>query len=259
MSARDGGGFRIRYRDFAFLEFDGRDATTPAMQKALAAVTTLTAAIPDLDIEADGTFGEAVGIDDVMDRMVTFLAKQRGWSEQKAADVRAQMGTPALTAVMADASGRYWRNWAEAWIGWDLAAGKERRRELEMPVLGSKFEVELTQRNLGAAAEHPGCIALESHVRSEGQKFSQAMIGFVSELIVQFDGDPRALTAKLSFAFDEQLTVVTDPKTLLPRVATSERTVTAHDAGSDETRKQVERHRYEFDWSNGKDGDGDRK
>jgi len=254
MTRREGGGIRVHYSNFEFVEFDGRDATTPAMKKALAAAAALAAAIPDLHVHADGTFEEATGIEEVMRKVVKFLAETRKWDEAQQKQVLAQMLSPQMVNVMKQAVGDYWACWVGAWHGWTVPAGKTEQVERNRKVLGVELPTTVISTHRGSPEAHPGKLHFERIVRSQGQKFTAAMLGFVGTLVQEL-GPQEQLAAKLpklQFAVEEKLTVITDPKTLLPVVATSDKTTVVTDSEAKETKKQVERHRYEFDWSNGK-------
>ena len=250
MTRREGGGIQVRYSDFTFLEVAGVDATKPAMQERLASATALASAIPDVHVRADGTFEAATGLEKVMDKVVDFLAESRGWSDEQRAGVRENMRSSGMLESLKSSVGRYWESWAGAWIGWTVTPGNKLQEVQPLPVLGVEAKAEVTTYHFGESAEHPGKVSLERRLHADGQKFSERMATYVSDLVSRLvgDGDPEAVLKELTFAVDEKLAVVTDPRTLVPVVATTERTVTASNAATDERLEELERHRYEFTW-----------
>ena len=145
---------------------------------------------------------------------------------------------------------RYWRCWTGAWIGWTVRSGDTVQEERELPVLGSEAAATVTLKNLGAPADHPQALSLELRVQASGRKFSAAMTTYVGDLLERFAGDaePADLLPQLTFALDETFTVITSPRTLVPQVATTSRTVTAENRVTEEQLKEIERHRYDFTW-----------
>lgn len=251
VTPRDGGGIRIRYRDFQFLTVGGEDVTTPAMQKAMAAATSLAAAIPDLAIATDGRFEGATGVEECVQSVVDFLAEQRKMSAEQKAQLERTMQSPAMTAVMKEGVSRYWQNWVGAWIGWDLPRGQQHDARREMPLLGTTLQADVHTEHKAPPEDKPDCVALAVTIRAKGAKFSKDMLGFVSDLApaLAAAGDAAGLDDRFVLSYRERLTVLTDPRTLLPQRATSDRTVTLRDRESDELHEQVERHDYAFDWS----------
>ena len=247
MTQRDGGGIRVRYSDFEFLEVAGVDATTPAMKEQLAAATALASAIPDIHVRANGSFEAATGLAEVMTKVVDFLAEERGWSDEEKEGVRANMQESGMLDSLKAAVGQYWRCWAGAWRGWTLPRGESATEQREADVLGSAAEATVTLRNRGAAKDHPEALQLEMRVQARDRAFSTAMAPYVGDLVERFAGDAE-LHPKLTFALDETLSVVTSPRTLVPLLATSERKVTAKNRATEEQLQEIERHRYEFTW-----------
>lgn len=250
MTRRDGGGIRVRYSDFEFLEVAGMDATTPAMKERLAAATALASAIPDLHVRADGSFEAATGLAEVMTKVVDFLAESRGWSDDEKEGVRANMQESGMLDSLKASVGQYWRCWAGAWRGWTLPRGESTSEQREVDVLGSDAEATVTLRHRDAPTDRPAALALEMRVQASGRAFSTAMATYVGDLVERFAGDaePSELLPQLTFALDETITVVTSPRTLVPSLATSERKITAKNRATDEQLQEIERHRYEFTW-----------
>ena len=254
MTRREGGGIRVRYSDFAFVEVAGRDATSPAMQERLASATALASAIPDVHVRADGSFEAATGLEQVMKKVVDFLAESRGWSDEQRVEVRENMLSSGMLESLKSSVGQYWQTWTGAWIGWSVLPGAPREDRRELEVLGVRAKARLTLRNLGEPEAHPGMLSLERRLRSDGLEYAPKMATYVSNLAARFagDGDPGAVLPQLTFSVDETLTVVTDPRTLVPVVATTEKTVTASNAATEERLEELERHRYEFTWDTAK-------
>ena len=250
MTRRDGGGIRVRYSDFEFLEVAGMDATTPAMKERLAAATALASAIPDLHVRADGSFEAATGLAEIMTKVVDYLAEERGWSGEEKEGVRANMQESGMLDSLKAAVGQYWRCWVGAWRGWTLPRGESVTQQREVDVLGSAAEATVTLRNRGAPKDHPEALSLEMRIQASGRAFSTAMATYVGDLVERFAGDeePAELLPKLTFALDETFAVITSPRTLVPLLATSERKVTAKDRATAEQLQEIERHRYDFTW-----------
>lgn len=167
---RDGGGIRVRYSAFEFLQVAGMDATAPAMKAQPTAATALASAIPDLNVRADGSFEAAPGLAEVMAKFVDFLAEQRGWSDEKTESIRANMQeSDALDALKA-AVRQYWRCWASAWRGWTLPRGESTTEQRAIDVLGSDAEATATLRNRGAPKDHPEALSLEMRIQASERK-----------------------------------------------------------------------------------------
>jgi len=152
------------------------------------------------------------------------------------------------------AVGQYWRCWAGAWIGWSVPPGETKTERRELPVLGATTTADVTLRNRGAGPDREGAAALELRVRASGLEFAPVMASYVGDLVERFAGDaePSDLLEELTFAVDEEITVLTRPDTLVPIVATSRRKITAANATTEEQLQDVERHRYEFTWDESK-------
>jgi hypothetical protein len=250
ITPREGGGICIAYEDFRFLQFHDMDMESPQVQKVLETITAMTAAIPDLHVHADGRFGEASGVDECIDTVVEFMAKMRGMGPAEKKRLRAAMRTPAATAMMKEGVAQYWRTWVGAWHGWTLEAGEKHTEKKQLQLLGKGREATVHTEHLPAPADHPGCVALKMVIESEPAHFGMDAAFFIAELVpkVQAAGGIAAGEDRLELSYHETLTVITDPKTMLTKVATSDRTITLHDSATEETHEQVEKHRYQFDW-----------
>ena len=250
MTRRHGNVIRVRYSDFEFLEVAGQDATTPQMKEQLAAATALASAIPDIHVRADGTFEEATGLEQVMDKVVAFLAESRGWSDQRAAAVRENMRSSGMLDSLEGSVGQYWQSWTGAWLGWTVPEGELREERRKMPVLGQTATADVLLRNLGEPTGHPGKVALELRVRARGREFSKAMAAYVGDLVADIADEDQLgdLLPQLVFSLDETFSVTTDPTTLLPVTAATERVVTAREPADGPEHREVERHHYAFTW-----------
>lgn len=256
ITPREGGGIRIAYEDFRFLQFHDMDMESPMVKKVLETVTAMTAAIPDLHVHADGRFDKAHGVDECMDTIVDFMAKMRGMGAAEKQRLREAMRTPAAKAMMKEGVTQYWRTWVGAWHDWTLEAGKKHTEKKQLQLLGKGREATVRTEHLPAPVDHPGCVAFKMVIESEPAHFGMDAAFFIADLVpkVQAAGGIAAGENRLMLSYRETLTVITDPKTMLPQVATSDRTITLHDSVEEETHEQVEKHRYLFDWKDAKNG-----
>ena len=243
ISRRDDGGLRVRYRDFEFLEIAGRKVDTPAMREALAPALAMASAIPDYVVAADGAFVEADGLDEMARRVVERLSASEGGA---AADRAAAMfARPKTRQLLTSAVAKYWDAWAGTWIGWDVPEGDNRMVDSKDPVLGVAVPARRRLSNFGPAPGHAGCIRLTKAMAASGPEVKRALASILQGVA----GETADIDAEIAeAAMRSEVTVITDPKTLCPRVVETEQVMRVRRTGDDEAIEQVESHRYEFAW-----------
>ena len=242
----DDGELRVHYSDFEFLEMDGRDVTSPQMQKMLAPALAMTSAIPDYLVTAEGEFVRADGMDELVSRFVKALSASRG--QEEAERLGEMMARPEMKELLAAAVSNYWNSWVGAWVGWDVAPGEAATVDTQLPLMGVEIPAKLTVEHHGDAADAAGCVRLSMHSVAAGEGAARALARALAVLASGAGQDEISQDALADVFVENKTVVVTDPKTLCPRSVLTEKVVRITEKGKTEPRQQIERHHYVFDW-----------
>ncbi len=246
---------RLSFENVEILEVNGMDVTTPAGKAMLGPAAAAGAMYPDLIIAKDGTFVDAVGVEEMIDRTLELIEEQQRaqgqFDEETHAQVTAMMKAPGMVAQVTMKSSESWEVWVGAWIGVDAAAGESMEGEVPLPMPdGSTLPGKLKITNEGAAADVPGHIELRLENLVAGEEARATFAAFMKKMMKDM-ADGAAMPKILSFEKRSEVTAVIDPSTLRPHGVKTQATAVIEMEGVGEQR-QVERSSYEFDWSIGK-------
>jgi len=237
---------RARMTKFEFLEIGGRDATTAEMQKVLEPALALTQAVPDIVIDAKGAYRRIDGLEAMMERVEEFESRRRQLTDAQREEKKRALESPAMRDALQQACSADWNTWVGAWIGFDLAPGTQRSDRIETTFFDTTIRSEVTRRHHGPAADVPGHVRLTSVAVAEGQEAVEAYRDILRRVAQESGGKPFPVADLEAVRQELQLEVITDPRTLLPRRAIRTKTIRIVMAG--ETRDQVERADYTFEW-----------
>ncbi|MEZ6037787.1 MAG: hypothetical protein R3F29_09930 [Planctomycetota bacterium] len=250
LSAEQDGGLRVTYHDFEFLEHDGKDATTPRMKKALAQVVSMAETIPDLVISPDGRFVRADGLEEMLERLIADTTERKG--EAAGERMRRALARPEARAMMAESTGIYWQTWVGAWRDWSLSSAGEQTADVMMPLFGNDVPAQQTASHLGAVEQPAGNVRLRLRTTVSGPDASKALGASLRLVLASVGAATLPADAVQELSLTDEKSVVTDPETMRPSSARSERLIRVvgvdPDTGERETHEQLERHEYEFDW-----------
>jgi hypothetical protein len=233
----------VRLTGLDFVEVAGLDARDPAVRKKLAPALRAATAVPTVLINSDGTFDDIADLDRTLKEVGKMLP-----AEQRAVFVKA-MKAPQMLAMMKERSADFWGVWVGMWAGGELQPGKsvEVNQETALPD-GATLERPIRFTHHGPAGP-PAHVRLSFESSVEGDANNQALRGFVASLIQQWapaSGEKIGPETFQSFQMAIGGDVVTDPATLRPVSARSQRRMTVKVNG--EERSQVETHEYTFTW-----------
>lgn len=248
LSKGENGELRARQHDFSFLEVNGMDATTEAMQKALAPALALTQAVPDIVVDAQGRFLRIDGLDEMIGRVTTHLATTKGMSDAERARLEASMRAPAARATLEQACGTDWQLWVGSWIGCDLASGTEATSEGTTTILAAEVTGKVVMRNHGDVPEHPGHVRLSVTKLVEGEAATAQLVKLLNGL--KGEGGKAPLDPELLEDVRAELVgeVIVERATLRPLRATRTKAIKIKVRG-EKVREENERATFEFDWT----------
>jgi hypothetical protein len=140
--------------------------------------------------------------------------------------------------------------WVGAWAGADLKPGDDVTTDVPLPLPDGTTAKQRTRfRHLGADQQDKGHVRLQLDGTLDGPEFMAAMVRVLGQFIpnTQANGQP-APDVFQSIRRELRLSAVTDAATMRPREAHSETTLTVT-LKTGQTRTQVERRDYQFDWA----------
>ena len=209
--------------------------------------------IPDYVVSTDGAFVGIESMENYLGRLEQSLLKalpgDAGDMQQK---VKQLLKSLVSEATLTQAIQDEWNNQVANWAGGSYAV-RERygyAAQYQAAALGKVvFPMTITQRLLGRVPCHGGdkaksCVLLEQVSKVSDPSFSKAMHAFVSKAVKAFAGDKASEVnvAVERAEFMKTVSLVTDPKTLLPYAINTSKatTVVINDQGRTETTRDIE-------------------
>lgn len=243
------GELRLSFRDFAFLEMNGRDVTGPRYEKALAPALAQASAIPDFAITESGVYQRTVGLDEMIERVMVATAKQRNASEAEIAKLRSMASQPQFEAAMQAAMSKYWNTWVGSWLRWDVREGKTAQAEVMLPFSGVQLPATMTMSHLGSVSDKPGYVQLQIVTVSKGEKARAAFVKGMEKMMSNAKPQGSSFAAEIG-TVESKTTVRVQTKLsdLKPSSALYEHKLSVESKKTGEIRRQIERREYVFDW-----------
>ena len=226
---------------------------SPEAKAALAPATVAMKAIPPISISADGKAGGIVDFEGYLERLRPELQRMgeefpqmRELLEGTLRTMRLPMARPMIELRACQP----WQTWVEAWGDQELAVGADKLIEEDFgPPGGQQARMQFTLRNHGLVEQPANHVKLSMVAEASGEGLKSVSMQLAQELALEMGVEAAELD--LDDLDDLRMVTttetVTDPHTLRPFWAVYERTVSLS-VGS-VVRKQVERRRYWFDWS----------
>jgi hypothetical protein len=155
------------------------------------------------------------------------------------------LANPKLRALVDAKMREVWQAWAEGWIGLSLAVGQEQHGLVAVEVAGARVELPFTVERLAA----DDGIRLRATQTMEGEPALRLMGAIVEELAASMADAPgksppfAGTQVRRVHVRDATL----DPKTLLPRRASTRLTTSVTFEGK--TKEQLETHEWVFEWA----------
>jgi hypothetical protein len=249
---RAGEKVHARFEDMRFLEFEGKDITGPAFQKQLAPALALASAIPTLEVSREGAFERAIGLEELVDRVVAADPKNK--DPEKRAAVTRFMKRPEVLATMEAAGGDYWESWVGAWVDFGARPGAPREADTETAVFGVKMPMHVRGEFIGASLQYEGAVHLRITMTIDGDDSPRALEEVVAHMIHEAAPETAKMNVPMPKVarFDKVVVteVHTDPATLHPS-RVSMRTTTNIDLGQG-LKTMYDSREETFDWANAK-------
>ncbi|MCB9918796.1 MAG: hypothetical protein H6832_10380 [Planctomycetes bacterium] len=248
----------VSLRSFEFLKLDDMDLTKPEIREQLAPALALSAAIPDLVIDAHGAYRGTIGMDETIRRVVAELTKNEGGhGDAKAAQMRTALESPSMRATLEASAGQFWDAWVGSWIQWDVPAGKQREQSTKLPLGTFAMPAKLLAQNLGAvdaadAGGNEGYVKLRTVTRASGPEARKAYADYLAQLFAtSMKHSPEAKTFDpdkiKEIDIRTSVDVVTRLDNLRPLSASFEKNHVV-DVEGQAPQRYLERRVYEFDW-----------
>jgi hypothetical protein len=244
----DGPAVRVRMLDFEFLEMNGRDATSEAARTALAPTMALTQAVPDVVVDARGSFVRVDGLDAMFERFSAYLGEHKGVPAAQRDRLLQTLRTPEMQATIQQASGDDWKTWVGNWVGFDVAPGAEAAADVVLPFMGVELQARATRRNHGAVADHPGHVRLSLTTTASGPAATAAFTAAMERVAAPPGGKAFPKDRVEQVQVEIAAEVVTDSRTLRPLRATRTRTTRIAMKG-EAPRERVDRSEFRFEWA----------
>jgi hypothetical protein len=145
------GGLQVAYRDFEFVDLAGLDLKDPEIKKAMAPALALAAAIPPLEIAADGSLRDLGDLEPIVDQLADMGVKMGNMSPAQADQVRSTMKSPAVMDMLRARIAVIWQSWVSLWLHGPLPAPGQSRQLAG--VNGTVLNLGAGQRGLRLAAD----------------------------------------------------------------------------------------------------------
>jgi hypothetical protein len=241
------GELALRQGEIEFLTLEGRDAQTPAMKKALAPGLALAQAIPDTIVDAQGHYLRIADPEVMLERFVRYVASQRDVTSEQEQKMRRTLTSPAMLQITQQACSADWNTWVGAWVGCELAENAQETHDVEVPFYAAVLPGTATRTHGGPVKEHEGCVRLTLTTVIEGAKATAAFAEVMEKLAKESGGKPFAKEPLEELRIVSVESVVTDPRTLVPRQASRTKTMRLKMKG-DGAREQSEHAEWRFEW-----------
>ncbi|MBX3073222.1 hypothetical protein KF707_18440 [Candidatus Obscuribacterales bacterium] len=244
-----GDNYELNFDKFEFLAIEGTDLSIPENREQAGAVlkqaTALGSMLPTLVITPKGNVVDVIGMEKCIDAATALLSS----ADPKVIEL---IKSPEMVEQMKQKSVDFWRVWVETWLT-APESGKVNAYEMEVPIMGVKLQAPLTVRNEGSSKETGSDVKLIAETVLEGEKARQALATMMQNMVAkipQKEGvKPFSPDMIKSMKRVTRFTVVTNPKTLQPRSASSDSLIDL--AIEDKQRSEIEKHDYSFDWKSG--------
>lgn len=175
--AKDGERFALSLEQVRMLMVNGEPADSPAMRDQLEMANALAAAaMPTFLVSASGEYLGVKNLDRTLDALEKTLPDLSG-------RVLEAMRTPQMRAMIEQKLGDYWKTWAGAWLGLELAPGAhvDQPQEIELPDGGSmKLPSRITHK--GTIEGSGGLVLLERVQVLEGPEATRLMVDVVRSM-----------------------------------------------------------------------------
>lgn len=244
--------YELRFENFEFLELNGVDLSIPENRSKLGPmlkqITVMGNMIPSLQIDKDGFVVDVIGMDQMVERVTNLLPVE---DEALRNSLKNMVQTPEMVAQLKEKTKDFWRVWVQTWSGFDLKPGQQKTEKTNVPVLGTILSVPMTLKNEGPVKDAPGYFKLTGESVLAGPAARKAFGSLMAKLVSEVPAKPGTKPFSPDMIKDmkrsQHYSVVTDPKTLQPREAHLEAVIDL--TVGEETKSQLERRDYKFDWS----------
>ena len=245
MSKMPDGNAKIEFTDFELREVEGLDLESAAIRKVLAPSMAMAKLIPSFKVDRSGNLLEVIGMEEAIEKLL-----QLEEDEAVRTQIAKALKSPKLAATMEATAASYWQQWVGYWIGLDLTRGETRDGEQESTFLGVTVDQSVIIKNLGESLNYPGKTHLKLEAVLGGEALVKAAITALREAETRMGRNPNGIPVDLVEQGEKSLIVelVTDVQTLMPVYVETEEIVKLKPKGA-ELRTQIERHKYEFNWS----------
>jgi len=228
----------VYYRDFAFAEIEGFDLGDPAVRAEIRGLEEqLGGAIPPYRVAHDGTWIGATGIETLGQRFESvFSAKDREM-------FGSLLANPKVRALVDAKMREVWQAWAQGWIGLELQPGARYEGTAAVDVAGVRVEQPFVVERLVA----DDGVRLRATQTMAGEQAIAAVGAVIDEFIAARGQATKPLplaATDVRRVYVREATL--DPKTLLPRRASTHVTIAVTHEG--QTTEQIESHEWVFDW-----------
>jgi hypothetical protein len=244
----------VRFGRPEHIELDGQ-ALNPKANKTHALTLAMAAAMPappDMVITNEGLFKKFADfdIDNYRKETLSAIRLDKFMTPKEAQRVKQMYLSPAFIKATHDKLAEKWRVWVEAWIGLQVAEGKEQRGGLPIALNeNSTIMAKVTIRNLGYMDDETERLTLQLLVEQKDPKLAEMMLRVLRQMAAsdQSAADEFANNLKAVEKYSS-VTAEIDPISLIPsKVTAIENTVLILKDGTKDI--QGEEHLYTFDWT----------
>jgi len=250
VAARPDGNLSVGYSEFSFVSIAGVEMTEE-VRAELAPVAALTSAIPEMVITPEGRFVGIDGVDAMIDEVLPFLQTTEDLDPALLERTATMLRSPEMRALFVSTATAIWNAWVGDWISGQLAAGER----FDGQVKGvSGHAQNLSVENLGPSTEHAGKV----HLRQTGVMGTEATAAAMGPMLramvstMATDQGEEAfeeVLADMEASITRRVDTITDPVTLQPVTARTEKVVDIEIEVASVKEQIVEIHEYSFDWS----------
>ncbi len=243
---KEGEGFALEYKDYMFLELDGRDVTGSHLQEKLAPVLAMTQSLPKMIIAPDGSLAGFEEFDAMIERLLGSEAFTKNLKEEDIENVRQALSRPEVQTMMRDRYGEIWTNWVGMWTGLEVTRGDKSVIGLDMEISGGVIPELLFEYGDRKESRGKECVEIKMTGIADESALRESVAGLMGNLAPDAAGEAiqgiekvaRTDTCRSILCLDglRPSEVFTSSKTQITMEGAEAPTVT------------LEEHRYMFYW-----------
>lgn len=235
--------FNIGYRKLKVNSVDGVDSSNDKVAEAAQAIKVMSLMQPAMDIAPSGEFADIDISQRVVSRILSQIPREQMAGAPSFEQMTEMLNSSKMHTIMRKNNQKMWDALVGSWIDFPNMPGERFECIGSDKVYGSivPFDIEVKQAAVKDMAEYKGKVKLEFVMKAQTDTARHAIMKMFSDM-------PAETKPVLEIVEQHYIvTLITDPNTLKPVLATTESLSLLKFKGKQAARK-YEKHRYQFTW-----------